>query len=103
MLTTHAIDEAEQLADAVVIVDAGRVVAAGSPASLTQTGGAPRELRFDAPAGLPLDDLLATLPPGTDAVRDGARSLPGHRRDHPGPRGGRDLLVRWLEGCCRTG
>jgi ABC-2 type transport system ATP-binding protein len=74
VLTTHAIDEAEQLADAVVIVDAGRVVASGSPASLTQPSGDARELRFDAPAGLPVDDLLAALPAGTTATEP----APGH-------------------------
>ncbi|MDO5494423.1 MAG: ABC transporter ATP-binding protein [bacterium] len=36
VLTTHHLDEAEQLADHVVIVDGGRVVAAGSVADLTR-------------------------------------------------------------------
>jgi ABC-2 type transport system ATP-binding protein len=67
LLTTHAIDEAEQLADEVVIVDAGRVVAAGSPASLIETGEHNRELRFDAVPGLGLSGLLTELPPGTRA------------------------------------
>jgi ABC-2 type transport system ATP-binding protein len=62
VLTTHAIDEAEHLADAVVIVDAGRVVASGSPASLTQPAGDSRELRFDGPPGMPLSELLRALP-----------------------------------------
>lgn len=35
LLTTHHMEEAEQLADAIVIIDAGRVVAAGTPAELT--------------------------------------------------------------------
>ena len=35
---THFLDEAEQLADSVVVVDAGRVVASGSPAELTRHG-----------------------------------------------------------------
>jgi ABC-2 type transport system ATP-binding protein len=49
VLTTHAMDEAETLADEVVIVDAGRVVAAGTVAALTagDTG-----LRFRATPGL---------------------------------------------------
>jgi ABC-2 type transport system ATP-binding protein len=74
VLTTHAIDEAEQLADEVVILDAGRVIAAGSPASLTQSSGENRELRFDASPGLALSDLLTALPPGTGA----AEPAPGH-------------------------
>ena len=35
VLTTHAMDDAERLADHVVIVDHGRVVAAGTPSELT--------------------------------------------------------------------
>ena len=46
VLTTHLMDEAEQLADHVVIVDRGRVVATGSPAGLT--GGYDEALTFHA-------------------------------------------------------
>jgi ABC-2 type transport system ATP-binding protein len=67
VLTTHAIDEAEQLADMVVILDAGRVIAAGSPATLTASNGDGRLLRFDASPGLAINDLLTALPPGTEA------------------------------------
>jgi ABC-2 type transport system ATP-binding protein len=67
VLTTHALDEAEQLADQIVIVDAGRVVASGTPASLTQSVSGAAELRFHAPARLPLDDLLTVLPAGLRA------------------------------------
>ena len=66
LLTTHYMDEAERLADVVVIVDTGRLVAAGTPAALT-AGGADRQLRFRAPVGLDLDPLLAALPPTTTA------------------------------------
>ena len=38
MLTTHYMDEAERLADRVVIIDHGRVVAAGTPLELTRGG-----------------------------------------------------------------
>jgi ABC-2 type transport system ATP-binding protein len=77
VLTTHAMDEAERLADHVVIVDAGRVVAAGTPAELTR-GGAEGELRFRAPGGLPLDQLLAALPAGSRATeRAGGNYLIG--------------------------
>jgi len=56
VLTTHAMDEAEALADDVVVVDRGRVVAAGTVASLTGGG-----LRFRAPAGLDARALAAHL------------------------------------------
>jgi len=64
VLTTHFLDEAEHLADQVVVIDAGRVVAAGSPAELTHAG-AEGQIRFRAPVGLPLDSLRAALPEGT--------------------------------------
>ena len=63
VLTTHLLDEAERLADDVVIVDAGRVVAAGTVVELT-TDGASGQLRFTATPGLDLDLLLKALPEG---------------------------------------
>ena len=66
LLSTHYMEEAERLADWVVIVDAGRVVASGTPYELT-SGGAERQLRFRAPPGLELDQLLGALPIGTAA------------------------------------
>jgi ABC-2 type transport system ATP-binding protein len=64
ILTTHFMEEAERLADHVVIIDHGRVVADGAPAQLTGTAG---QLRFRAEAGLDIDSLLAALPPGSAA------------------------------------
>ena len=66
VLTTHLMDEAERLADDVVIVDAGRVVAAGTVQDLTRTG-ATGQLRWRARPGLDLDQLLLALPEGTSA------------------------------------
>jgi ABC-2 type transport system ATP-binding protein len=67
LLTTHLMEEAEALADDVVIVDHGRVVATGSPAELTTASGEQQELRFRARPGLDLGSLLATLPAGYHA------------------------------------
>ncbi len=61
VLTTHLLDEAERLADHVVVIDRGRVVAAGSPAHLT---GDAEVLTFRATAGLDVAALAAELPPG---------------------------------------
>jgi ABC-2 type transport system ATP-binding protein len=66
VLTTHLMDEAERLADDVVILDRGRVVASGTPAELTR-GGADRQLRFRAPVGLDLTTLLLALPAAAKA------------------------------------
>jgi ABC-2 type transport system ATP-binding protein len=69
LLTTHFMDEAERLADQVVIIDAGRVVGAGSPAELTAAGATGR-LTFTSVAGLPLDALRPDLPPGCAVVEE---------------------------------
>jgi ABC-2 type transport system ATP-binding protein len=64
ILATHYMEEAERLADRVAIVDHGRLVANGTPASLTGTAG---QLRFRAEPGLDTDGLLAALPVGSAA------------------------------------
>ncbi|HEV3450487.1 MAG TPA: ABC transporter ATP-binding protein [Acidimicrobiia bacterium] len=51
LLTTHAMDEAEQLCHRVAIMNAGRLVACGTPAELTLNASSD-ETRFAAPAGL---------------------------------------------------
>jgi ABC-2 type transport system ATP-binding protein len=51
LLTTHDLTEAERLADRVVIVDRGRVLAQGTPAELTAPDDV-EEVRFGAAPGL---------------------------------------------------
>ena len=79
VLTTHLMDEAERLADDVVIVDGGRVVAAGTVDALTRTD-AVGQLRFRTTPRLDLDQLLNALPEGCAAKESpaGAYLVEGH-------------------------
>jgi ABC-2 type transport system ATP-binding protein len=67
LLTTHLMEEAEALADDVVIVDHGRVVAHGTPTALTASGDQ-QELRFRARPGMDVDNLATALPAGYRAA-----------------------------------
>jgi ABC-2 type transport system ATP-binding protein len=64
LLTTHLMEEAETLADHVVIMDHGKVVAEGSPAQLTTEDPDCQQLRFKARGGLDTSLLTAALPEG---------------------------------------
>jgi ABC-2 type transport system ATP-binding protein len=75
VLTTHHMDEAEELADDVVIIDAGRIVAQGTPDALCR-GGAENSLRFTGRPGLDLTSLLKALPDDSAA----AELVPGGYR-----------------------
>jgi ABC-2 type transport system ATP-binding protein len=67
ILTTHYMDEAEQLADDVAIIDAGRVIAHGTPEELCR-GGAENTLRFTGRPALDVGSLLKALPADSAAV-----------------------------------
>ncbi|MFE0028316.1 ABC transporter ATP-binding protein [Amycolatopsis sp. NPDC059021] len=64
LLTTHLMEEAESLADSIVIVDHGKVVLAGSPQTLTVENGEAAQLRFKARTRLDTALLSAALPEG---------------------------------------
>jgi ABC-2 type transport system ATP-binding protein len=69
VLTTHYMEEADQLCDRVAIIDHGRLLALDTPRALKATVGADREIRLHA-AGDP-DTLVAVLEhvPGIAAAR----------------------------------
>lgn len=67
VLTTHQLNEAEELADQIVIIDHGITVAAGTPTELMHSG-AEDQLRFRAPRRLDLSLLESALPEGYRVV-----------------------------------
>lgn len=73
VLTTHYLDEAEELADNVIMLDAGRIVAQGTPAELTRTN-ATGQVRFSARPGLAVEQLRNALPVGSEVTE----AVPGH-------------------------
>lgn len=76
LLTTHYMDEAQELADRVAVISAGRIVAAGTPATLGGRDTARARIRFALPAGASPDDL----PVG---ARVGAEGLVTVEADEP--------------------
>jgi ABC-2 type transport system ATP-binding protein len=73
VLSTHHMDEAEQLADRVAILDGGRVIAEGSPEQLCRST-ADNTVRFRAAPGLDLGSLVKALPDGTAVTEPAAGS-----------------------------
>jgi ABC-2 type transport system ATP-binding protein len=67
MLTTHGMDEAEQLCDRVAIMAGGRLAALGTPAELTQHA-AGEEMWFAAAPGLDRAALAVAVGVSADAV-----------------------------------
>jgi len=68
LLTTHYMDEAQHLADRVIILSRGEIVADGSPESIVGRSTALVEISFEVPSGCEVTDL----PIPVDEVRNGA-------------------------------
>ncbi len=67
VLTSHYMDEVEQLADRLLVIARGRGVAHGAPAALRAGGHRPTTVAFHLPGGARLPaDLAAIAQPGPD-------------------------------------
>jgi lipooligosaccharide transport system ATP-binding protein len=72
VLTTHYMDEAEQLCDRLVVMDRARIVAEGSPRELIDKWSSPEvlELRFDIDVAESLDGQLNELADRVEVLPD---------------------------------
>ncbi|HEX4819763.1 MAG TPA: ABC transporter ATP-binding protein [Acidimicrobiales bacterium] len=70
VVTTHDLEEAERLADRIVIIDQGKVVASGTPAELMRASE-DEEIRFGAPPHLDTAGLGRALNAFVDEVSAG--------------------------------
>jgi ABC-2 type transport system ATP-binding protein len=61
LLTTHSMEEAERMCDALAIVDAGRVIAAGRPAELIASVGGHGVVEFACTGAAPDEAVLARI------------------------------------------
>jgi len=85
LLTTHYMDEAEQLCDRVAIVDRGRVIALGSPAELIGELGGERMIEFALDSAQPMppaEEWAAAVDDVREARADGDRMLLSVSRPH---------------------
>lgn len=60
-LTTHYMDEAENLADRIAVIAAGRIVAEGTPQTLGGREAMAAQITFTLPAAHPAEDLPSEL------------------------------------------
>jgi ABC-2 type transport system ATP-binding protein len=93
-LTTHYMDEAENLADRIAVIAAGRIVAEGTPQTLGGRAQMSARISFSLPAGVDAVDLPAELR---------RREVPGAGRrvalESERPLADVELLAKWAFAC----
>jgi ABC-2 type transport system ATP-binding protein len=74
-LTTHYMDEAENLADRIAVIADGRIVAEGTPQTLGGRDRLAATIRFTPPHGLGVADLPQTLRPLVEPGSNGVLAI----------------------------
>jgi ABC-2 type transport system ATP-binding protein len=93
ILTTHELDEAERLADQVIIIGNGRMLAAGNPADLASTA-ADGAIRFTTEAGIDIAALVRAVGAGSTVDEE----PPGTYRLGPAPGASTPATIATLAG-----
>jgi ABC-type multidrug transport system ATPase subunit len=84
LLTTQYLDEADALADGIVVIDRGRVIARGTPRELkAATGSQLLEVTLEAPHA-EAAEVLAAFSVGSVTTSDDGRRLSTPARTEPG-------------------
>ena len=78
-LTTHYMDEAENLADRIAVIASGRIVAEGTPETLGGRGAMAARVRFTLPSGYDAQQLPQSLRRLVTAATDGRVLLESRR------------------------
>ncbi|GAA2507704.1 MULTISPECIES: ABC transporter ATP-binding protein [Actinomycetes] len=93
LLTTHYLEEAEDLADRLAVLHEGRIASAGTPAEVTASQ--PSRISFELPEGYALDDLPPLAELGVIGHETAGRVV--HLRSHVLQQSATRLLT-WAEG-----
>jgi ABC-2 type transport system ATP-binding protein len=88
VLTTHYMDEAQNLADRICVIASGKVVAQGTPETLRAGTDQLTHIRFDLPDGVDISGA-----PGKSVVRDGVVVI-----ETPAPTRSLHELTTWAVG-----
>jgi ABC-2 type transport system ATP-binding protein len=98
-LTTHFMDEAQYLADRVVVISNGRIVAEGPPASLAGREQMTTKIRFRLPDGVPMppDLTLVRQPDGVYELQTGSEETTQRVHDLTGWALERGIRLEGLE------
>ena len=82
-LTTHYMEEAQELADRVAIISGGRIVAEGTPQELTRRDQRRTTIRFRLPDGVAAGELPGGFFPKSDGVSAAAAGEISVQADDP--------------------